>query len=420
MNKGVMLRKYVHYILYDIYNSNKTIDTSFNRFNIHKLESRDINFINNVCLNSMRFFFHTEKIVSLYVKKRPSLHQRLLLCSAITQIIYLNFKEYAVIDSSVELAKKIKKQHSFINALLNKVVLNKDKLRNIQIEYKVLPEWFRRETNNLSIIEKKNFIFEYCKKPNLHVVFKNQKYLSYFKNKIIQTSSKSGFLNDVEKIEKIPSFKKGQWWVQDYSSFLPLHNIDDSLISGLNLDMCAAPGGKSFQILSKGKNIVLNDISKKRIRILKSNLERLEFKAEITNYNYEYISETKRYNFIIIDAPCSAIGTIRKHPEIFFRNKEPDLKRLIELQKNILVKASKLLDKNGVILYMVCSFFKTETIDQIKNFLKDNQEFSIYNFPIDNDSKLTNIIKKNIMLTLPTQIKGHNIDGYFATYLKKN
>lgn len=420
MNKGVMLRKYIHYILLDIYNSNKTIDNSFDRFNIHKLEKRDIDFVNNVCLNSMRFFFHTQKIISLYVKKRPCLQQRILLCSAITQIVYLNFKEYAVIDCSVEIAKKIKKQHGFINALLNKVVLNKNELKKTRINYKVLPMWFKRETKNLSDFEKKSFVFEYCRKPNIHIVFKNFKYLSCFQNEIIQTSNKSGFLKNGEKIEDIPSFKSGQWWVQDYSSFVPLSNIDESLISGSNFDICAAPGGKSFQILSRGKEITLNDINKKRIHVLKKNLKRLKFHAKIENYNFENIIETKKYNFIIIDAPCSAIGTIRKNPEIFFRKKEPNFKRLIELQKNLLTKASRLLEKNGLILYMVCSFFKKETINQIDNFLSNNKEFSIYDFPNSNDSKYDIIIKKKLMLTLPTQINGRNVDGYFATYLKKN
>ena len=69
---------------------------------------------------------------------------------------------------------------------------------------------------------------------------------------------------------------------------------------------------------------------------------------------------------------------------------------------------------------MVCSFFKKETINQIDNFLSNNKEFSIYDFPNSNDSKYDIIIKKKLMLTLPTQINGRNVDGYFATYLKKN
>tara|TARA_Y100000768_G_scaffold383337_1_gene365293 strand:- start:446 stop:1480 length:1035 start_codon:yes stop_codon:yes gene_type:complete len=344
----------------------------------------------------------------------------MILCSAITQIVYLDFKEYAVIDCSVEIAKKINKQHGFINALLNKIALDKNKLKKTKINYKVLPTWFKRETKNLSEFEKKSFVFEYCRKPNLHIVFKNDKYLSYFENEIIQTSNKSGFLKNERKIEDIPSFKSGQWWIQDYSSFVPLSNINENLISGCNLDICAAPGGKAFQILSRGKKIILNDSNKKRIRTLKKNLKRLKFQSKIENYDFKNIVEAKKYNFIIIDAPCSAIGTIRKNPEIFFRNKEPDFKKLVELQKNLLLKASKLLEKNGLILYMVCSFFKIETTDQIDNFLSNNKEFTIYNFPKKNTSKYDIIIKENLMQTLPTQINGRNIDGYFATYLKKN
>ena len=66
----------------------------------------------------------------------------------------------------------------------------------------------------------------------------------------------------------------------------------------------------------------------------------------------------EKYDFIIIDAPCSAIGTIRKNPEIFFRKKEPDFKNLIKVQRNMLQKTTEIINDGGVILYMVCSFFK--------------------------------------------------------------
>tara|TARA_B100000886_G_C20370310_1_gene469229 strand:- start:653 stop:1213 length:561 start_codon:yes stop_codon:yes gene_type:complete len=185
--------------------------------------------------------------------------------------------------------------------------------------------------------------------------------------------------------------------------------------------MCAAPGGKSFQILSKNIEIVLNDKSKKRLEVLKNNLKRLNFKPIVINCDVKNISLKKKYDFIIIDAPCSALGTIRKNPDIFFKQNEPNFANLVKTQKDMLSKATSILNKKGIILYMVCSFLKEETSNQINNFLRNNKNFTLNNF-FSYKKKLfyKNAIKDNFMLTLPTNFDGFNVDGYYAAFLKKN
>ena len=222
------------------------------------------------------------------------------------------------------------------------------------------------------------------------------------------------------KIDTIPSFKNGDWWVQDFSSSLPLINISNKLLKNKIIDLCSAPGGKSFQVLSKGKKVILNDISKSRIDLLKTNLNRLKFKTKITNQDVLKINLNSKFDFIILDAPCSAVGTIRRNPEIFYRTGKPNFQKLINLQEKLLNKASLLLNKNGVILYMVCSFIKSETIEQINKFLLGNKNFCLNEFYIDDDNKYYNkFVNNNLLITLPEKIKGFNIDGYFAAYIKK-
>ena len=143
--------------------------------------------------------------------------------------------------------------------------------------------------------------------------------------------------------------------MQDFSSMLPLAILNK--IENLNiLDMCAAPGGKAFQVLSKNR-VILNDINIKRISRLKKNLNRLKLNPEIKNLNALNLDENHKFDMVILDAPCSSIGTIRKHPEIFFRSIGPDIESLVQLQKNLLQKASQLINNKGKIVYMVCSFF---------------------------------------------------------------
>ena len=404
-----------------VHKLNISIDQSYIKNNISSYSERDISFINNVCMNTMRYVFHCNKIVNLYTKKTPGLNERFLFSSAITQIVFLNFKNYAVINSTVEVAKKIKVYHSFINAVLKKISLDKDRLTKIKPSYDDLPKWFSNYSKNLSTQEKKNFLKNYFEEPDLHIVFKSQNYLNSFEDEIIVTSKLSGFLKNKMKISNVKSYDKGYWWVQDFSSAFSINFLEDEIINKKCIDLCAAPGGKSFQILSKNKNITLNDKNAERIRLLKLNMNRLNFDAKIINEDILNFNERERYGFVILDAPCSAIGTIRKNPEIFFKSKKPDIKELVKLQKKMLDKAAVITERNGLILYMVCSFLEVETTNQLKDFLKRNKNFSIYKFCAKGRPLHYNIlVKNNYMYTLPTKIKNFNIDGYFAVYLKKN
>ena len=420
MKKGVELRFQIHNILYEVYKNNRNMDDNLIKSIISKSNPKDIPFITNVCLTSMRYIFHTSKIIEMFLKKKSKVHQKILLISAITQIIFLDFKDYAVINCSVDISKKLNLYPGLINSVLKKISLEKNTLKDIPINFKDLPHWFQNETKSLSLIDKDKFINGFFKEPDLHIVFKDSKRMLKFEDEIELSSKNSGFLKNKKKIQDISLYKKGDWWVQDFSSSLPLLNIDKKLINKENIDLCSAPGGKAFQILSKNIKITLNDRSKKRLKILNENLKRLKFNAIISNENVLKISTKNKYDFIILDCPCSSIGTIRKNPEIFFKNKNPDIKILTDLQSKMLQKASTLLKNDGIILYMVCSFLTAETTDQIKNFLSRNNNFRVEDyFSKTKDNEIDILIKKNYMHTIPSTYKGYKIDGYFAIFLKK-
>ena len=418
MNQGTKLRLTIHNILYDVYNKNKNLDNLSIKKIINNHSRRDISFIYNICLNSMRYSFHTKKIMDLYVKKNLKVHNFLLLNSAITQIVYLGIKEYAVINSSVNLAKKLNIYHGFINSLLRKIAANKDKLKKINIEYSLLPNWFISNTKNFNQLDKKFFLNRFTDEPSLHLVFKNSDKLKSFNKDIYKTSDVSGFIKEKVTLEELSSFKNGDFWVQDFSSSMPLNNTIDEMMKSKSLDMCSAPGGKTFQMLSKNIKVVSNDKSRRRLSILNSNLKRLNLKGEIKNKNVLELNNEEKYDFIVLDAPCSAVGTIRRNPEIFYRNSEPDLEKLINLQEKMLEKASALVNSKGIILYMVCSFLEKETSLQIKKFLKKNNNYFLAKFHLKKENtRYRDFIKNKCLQLLPNEIDGFKIDGYFAAYL---
>ncbi len=421
MIKGEKIRFDIHKILISIYKFNRTLNSKSIREIIAKYKQSDVNLINNVTLNSMRYQYHVTKIINLYVKRKLRDQERILLLSAITQIVYLDFKDYAVINCSVEIAKKLKIYHGFVNATLKNISKNKKKLTKIKIFYDDLPKWFIERTKNISKIDKKKFIINFNQESSLHIVFKNNIEMNNFEEEIIKTSDTSGFLISKKNPKDVESYNKGVWWIQDFASFFPLYNFDGNNKFENYLDACAAPGGKAFQILSKKIKITLNDKSSSRIKILKSNLKRLKFEAKILNEDFINFKFKERFDVIILDAPCSSVGTIRKNPEIFFKNNEPDFRNLLHIQEEMLLKGAHLLKSNGIILYMVCSFLKIETDDQINKFLKKNNNFELYDFKLINgESKYSKLINDKCMKTLPTSFLNNNIDGYFAAFLKKN
>ena len=342
------------------------------------------------------------------------------MCSAIAQIVYLNIKPYAVVNETVNVSKKIKVFPGFINAILKNILKNINDVKRTKIKINDFPDWFVHEIKKTKNINTHNFIDTFYRQPDIHIVFKSEKYFKGFAEENTRSSLKSTFVKVQKKISDIENFDKGEWWVQDFSSMLPLA-INNNIKNFDILDMCAAPGGKAFQILSNNK-VLLNDISKKRIFKLKENLSRLGFKPKIKNLNALNFDEKFKYDIVLLDAPCSSIGTVRKHPEILFRSKKPNIAELNKLQNDLLRKSAKLVKNKGKIIYMVCSFFHSETIKIIKKFLDENKNFSIKKY----DNNLNLFDTKNLIsdegyfLTLPTKYKNNYIDGFFSVELIRN
>ena len=325
-----------------------------------------------------------------------------------------------MVDCSVELAKnkKIKISPSFVNAVLKNIIIDKNTIRLTSIDFNSLPNWLVGQTNDKKIYEKNKFMNTITNKPSLHIVFKDSNLIKFFNVPNVKSSEKSLFVKNYSQIEDLPRYANGDWWIQDFISMLPI-SLTPELNNRKVIDLCAAPGGKSFQLLSNNNNTKMIEINPKRAKKLEKNLKRLNFKDDITIQDARKIETKIKYDYVIIDAPCSSVGTIRRNPEIFFRNQSPSLELITNLQKELLNVAKKIVNKKGLIIYMVCSFLNIETTNQIKKFLIKNKNFSIEKFKLNNDKY--NLIDKNGFInTLPKEYDGYNIDGFFAAKLLKN
>jgi 16S rRNA (cytosine967-C5)-methyltransferase len=420
MRKSVKVRILIFNILREIHQKNNNFDDSFLYLTENlKLDDRDRAMIYNIVLNSIRNNIFINKILNNFLQKKTNLKIRILLLSAITQILYLDFKDYAVTNDTVDVAKIKKLNPGLVNSLLKNIIKNKESIDKKQFSESFVPTWFIKALKK-NRINLENIIKNISTEPSLHLVFKNKNLLEIFKEEHDKTTDLSAFILNKKKIKELENYEKGHWWVQDLSSMLPIY-LSPEIKSKTILDMCAAPGGKSFQTICLDNKVTLNDVSLKRGKILRDNLNRLNFSNEIKKYNALEISENEKFDVIILDSPCSGVGTLRRNPDILFKKKPPDLKFLTKIQENLINKAAKLLNKNGILLYMVCSFFYDETKGIKNKFLKENINFSQYNFNLGPNIKFKKFLDVDgDIFSIPSKFKNHMIDGFYSVKFIKN
>jgi 16S rRNA (cytosine967-C5)-methyltransferase len=198
-----------------------------------------------------------------------------------------------------------------------------------------------------------------------------------------------GFRKDHKGIiTELDGFKDGAWWVQDFSAHLPCTLFESTpgfgSIEGKQVaDLCAAPGGKTAALLTRGADVTAVDISEKRLGRLNENLERLSLRADIKQADILAYEPEQKFNAILLDAPCSATGTIRRHPDILFLKNEALIFELKKLQRKMLEKAISFLKPGGILLYCTCSLEKEEGEAQIDEFLSSYSH--VQRVPIDKE-----------------------------------
>lgn len=164
-------------------------------------------------------------------------------------------------------------------------------------------------------------------------------------------------------VESLTDFKAGDWWVQDLAAQMPARLLGDG--EGKHaLDLCAAPGGKTMQLAASGWNVTALDMSKRRLDLLKDNLKRTGLKASPVRADALQWEPKHRFDAILIDAPCTATGTCRRHPDVLHRIGARQIPEMVELQRALAAKAAEWLNPGGVMVYAVCSLEAEEGEEQ--------------------------------------------------------
>ena len=166
-----------------------------------------------------------------------------------------------------------------------------------------------------------------------------------------------------DNIEKLPGFADGAWWVQDIAASLPATLLGDG--EGRHvLDLCAAPGGKTLQLAAQSWKVTALDISKRRLELLKSNLKRTGLAASTVRADALTWEPKHQFDAILLDAPCTATGTARRHPDVLHRIGARQIAEMAELQAALLDRAKGWLKPGGIFVYATCSLEREEGEDQ--------------------------------------------------------
>ena len=224
------------------------------------------------------------------------------------------------------------------------------------------------------------------------------------------------------RISDLPGFNEGTWWIQDAAAALPVRMLGD--VTGQSvIDLCAAPGGKALQLADAGAQVTAVDISNARLGQLQENLGRTGFNIDMVNADGTQWRPDTPADAVLLDAPCSATGTIRRHPDIPRRRRSKDIEAVTGLQQRLLAAAVDMVHPGGVIIYAVCSLEPEEGPDQIAALCKAGAPVRID--PIDPATRPeleglapSAITPDGMLRTLPCHWHERGgMDGFFAARL---
>ena len=430
-----------------IFYKNKNFEKIINNsFDFSKLDKRDKSFVYLLINSSMRRHKQAQNIYTKYTKQGINPRNRYLnsiLLIATVQLIWLDMAPYAVVNEAVSQAKLFinEKQSRLVNAILRKIIQNKEEFSDIMSnEVSNLPQWLFNSWTSLYGKKNVNDIVKLAMDPPPLDIVISSKINKKEKEKIKSDLCGEEIFPNVLRcsfngnIEDLPRFKDGIWWIQDAASQIPcsilLSKIKKNFIKPIQslkvIDMCCAPGGKTAQLLDNDLMMDCIEKSKARSKIFKKNMARLNFYPNLINVNAEDFNPEYEADVILIDAPCSATGTIRKNPDIFIRNAPDNLDQFISIQNKILENSAKILKTNGFIMYVTCSMQKIEGERRIENFLKSHKKFSIVCFNSEDYPKINDsITKEGFIRILPNHFNfnfenvSNGSDGFFIALLKK-
>ena len=374
------------------------------------VKAQDLPLLQEICFGVCRVLPRLEQIIKRLVDKPLKGKTRIVHCLLLVglyQLLYMRVPAHAAVAEVVNATKSLKSDsfRGLVNAVLRRFLREQDEiLAIIDKNWQTLhPEWFvnklkKAYPNWREIIEANN------QKPPMWLRVNSQKnaletYRTLLEEQGISAKTchhPNALCLDIPiAVQKLPHFEEGAVTVQDLSAQWAATLLEPKNEEWI-LDACAAPGGKTTHILELAPqaNVIALDVESHRLKRVEENLARLNQQAIVVcgdaSKPNEWLDEigksAVKFDRILLDAPCSATGVIRRHPDIKWLRKESDIAQLVELQKKILSALWEKLKPNGVLLYATCSVLPEENCEQIQAFLNTHADAELLSLPFGDDT----------------------------------
>jgi 16S rRNA (cytosine967-C5)-methyltransferase len=347
------------------------------------LSPRDAGFAHAIASETLRRFGQLDALLHKFVSKMPPPHRagttfEILLAGA-CELLFLDVAPHAAVDAANRLAAADNKAVHFkplINATLRRIAREgKDVVAEQDAARLNTPDWlWQRWCDTYGEETTHAIAAAHLVRPALDILGTDETSPLRLLPNARALPGGTLRLSEAGRIEDLPGLADGAWWVQDFAASLPARLLGD--VKGRTvLDLCAAPGGKTAQLARAGAHVIAVEREPQRLAILQSNLERLKLSAQCVEADLRDYAPAAPASFVLLDAPCSATGTIRRHPELPWLKSAADIVAATEAAGELLDAAANMVAKDGVLVFAVCSLEAEEGPEQTARFLRRHTEF---------------------------------------------
>jgi len=390
------------------------------------LAPRDAAFARAIAGETLRRFGQLEALVREFVPKAPPPHKAgatlEILIAGACELLFLKVAPHAAVDAANRLAQGDSKAVHFkglINAVLRRVAKEGEAIVARQDRALNVPSWlWERWRANYGEETARAVLAAHLAPPPLDLTL--QSAIDPYTDIPGVRELAPGRLRiaDAGRVEDLPGFAQGRWWVQDFAASLPARLFGD--VQGKSvIDLCAAPGGKTLQLASLGARVTAVDGSKERLALIADNLSRTQLTAELVAADARDLRAAPA-EFVLLDVPCTATGTVRRHPDLPWIKSAADIQICEALQSELFDAAAGLTAPGGTLVYAVCSLEPEEGGGQVDAFLRRRKDFSRAPLGPGELFDAMFVSAEGDLRTLPSHWadKG-GMDGFYAARLRR-
>ena len=375
---GLAVRRIAADIVGSVLRQKQPLDEQLDHGDLHALPDRDRALVRNIVATVLRRLGTLRHLLGALLERglpESAPHVEAVLLTGAAQILFLDVPDHAAVDLAVRLAQADRHAAHYtglINAVLRRLARDgKTLLAALDTTALDTPDWLmKRWIASYGEATARSIAEAHRHEPALDLTVKSDgaTWAERLGGRVLPTGTVR--LTASGPVPQLAGYDDGAWWVQDAAAALPARLFGD--VAGRAVaDLCAAPGGKTAQLVLAGARVTAVDRSEARLQRLRQNLERLHLDAEVIKADAA-VWNGGPFDAVLLDAPCSSSGTIRRHPDIPWLKSETDLGKLTALQSRLLDHAATLLSPGGTLVYCTCSLEREEGEDQIAALLDRN------------------------------------------------